>query len=130
VLTTGYYWDLNDDTRAWAERFEKKAGRKPTMVQAGVYSSVLHYLKAIDAAGTDDSLKIAAKMKDMPVKDMFTQNGKILANGRMVHDMYLARVKKPSESKGRWDYYEILRTIPGDEAYMKADASGCPLVKK
>ncbi|UEM05645.1 ABC transporter substrate-binding protein [Skermanella rosea] len=129
-LTTGFYWDMDDETRAWSAKYEQKTGKKPTMVQAGVYSSVLHYLRAVDAAGTDDGLKVANKMKELPVKDMFAKNGKILANGRMAHDMYLARVKQPSQSKGRWDYYDILRTIPADEAYQKAELSGCPFTKK
>ncbi|QQP87697.1 ABC transporter substrate-binding protein [Skermanella sp. TT6] len=129
-LTTGFYWDMDDETRAWSAKYEQKTGKKPTMVQAGVYSSVLHYLRAVDAAGTDEGLKVANKMKELPVKDMFAKNGKILANGRMAHDMYLARVKQPSQSKGRWDYYDILRTIPADEAYQKAELSGCPFTKK
>ena len=129
-LTTGFYWDMDDETRAWSAKYEQKTGKKPTMVQAGVYSSVLHYLRAVDAAGTDEGLKVANKMKELPVKDMFAKNGKILANGRMVHDMYLARVKAPSESKGPWDYYEIVSTIPGDQAYLDAAASGCKIAQK
>ncbi len=129
-LTTGFYWDLDEETRAWSAKYEKKTGRKPTMVQAGVYSSVLHYLKAVDAAGTDDGLKVANKMKELPVKDMFAKNAKLLPNGRLAHDMYLARVKQPSQSKGRWDYYDIISTIPAEEAYQKAEASGCPFTKK
>jgi branched-chain amino acid transport system substrate-binding protein len=129
-LTTGFYWDLDEETRAWSAKYEKKTGRKPTMVQAGVYSSVLHYLKAVDAAGTDDGLKAANKMKELPVKDMFAKNAKLLPNGRLAHDMYLARVKQPSQSKGRWDYYDIISTIPAEEAYQKAEASGCPFTKK
>ncbi|EWY35661.1 ABC transporter permease [Skermanella stibiiresistens SB22] len=129
-LTTGFYWDMDDETRAWSAKFEKKTNRKPTMVQAGVYSSVLHYLKSVEAAGTDDGVKVAAKMKELPVKDMFAKNGKILANGRMIHDMYLARIKQPAQSKGRWDYYDILRTIPAAEAYQTAELSGCPFTKK
>jgi branched-chain amino acid transport system substrate-binding protein len=130
VLTTGFYWDLDEETRAWSAKYEKKTGRKPTMVQAGVYSSVLHYLKAVDAAGTDDGLKVANKMKELPVKDMFAKNAKLLPNGRLAHDMYLARVKQPAQSKGRWDYYDIVSTIPAEEAYQKAEASGCPFTKK
>jgi branched-chain amino acid transport system substrate-binding protein len=130
VLTTGFYWDLDDETRAWSAKYEKKTGRKPTMVQAGVYSSVLHYLRAVEAAGTDDGLKVANKMKELPVKDMFAKNAKLLPNGRLAHDMYLARVKQPSQSKGRWDYYDIVTTIPAEEAYQKPEASGCPFTKK
>jgi branched-chain amino acid transport system substrate-binding protein len=130
VLTTGFYWDLDDETRAWSAKYEQKTGKKPTMVQAGVYSSVLHYLKAIDAAGTDDGLKVANKMKELPVKDMFARNAKLLPNGRLAHDMYLAKVKQPSQSKGRWDYYDIVTTIPASEAYQKPEESGCPFTKK
>ena len=100
VLTTGFYWDLDDETRAWSAKYEQKTGRKPTMVQAGVYSSVLHYLKAVEAAGTDDGLKVANKMKELPVKDMFAKNAKLLPNGRLAHDMYLARVKQPVAVQG------------------------------
>ncbi|MFD1624296.1 ABC transporter substrate-binding protein [Azospirillum griseum] len=129
VLTTGFYWDMDDEKRAWSKKFFDKFGKMPTMVQAGSYSAVRHYLKAIEAAGTDDGPTVAAKMKEMPVNDMFAKNGKILANGRMVHDMYLARVKKPSESKGPWDYYQILATIPGNEAFATVEESGCKLAK-
>ena len=104
--------------------------RKPTMVQAGVYSSVLHYLKAVQAARSDDGKVVAAKMKELPVKDMFAKNAKLLPNGRLVHDMYLARVKTPAQCKKPWDYYEIVRTIPGEQAYLTAEASGCPFTKK
>ncbi len=130
VLTTGFYWDMDDEKRAWSKKFFDKFGKMPTMVQAGSYSAVRHYLKAIEAAGADDGPTVAAKMKEMPVNDMFAKNGKILANGRMVHDMYLARVKKPSESKGPWDYYQILRTIPGPEAFATVEESGCKLAVK
>jgi branched-chain amino acid transport system substrate-binding protein len=130
VLTTGFYWDRNDDTRAWAERYFARMKRMPNMIQAGVYSSVRHYLKAVEAAGTDEAKAVAAKMRELPVDDSFARNGKVRADGRMVHDMYLARVKQPSESKRPWDYYEIVRTIPGDEAFLPLDQSACPLVKK
>jgi branched-chain amino acid transport system substrate-binding protein len=130
LLTTGFYWDMNDQTRAWSKRFEEKMGKKPTMVHAGVYSSVMHYLNAAKALGTDDGVKVAEKMRATPVNDMFATNGVVRADGRMVHDMYLAQVKAPTESKGPWDYYKILRTIPGDEAYKPLKDSDCPLVKK
>ena len=130
MLTTGFYWDMDDQTRAWSKKFEEKTGSKPTMVQAGVYSAVRHYLKAVEAAGTDDSAAVAKQMRSMPVSDMFARNAKILPNGRVIHDMYLARVKKPSESKGAWDYYEIVRTIPGEEAYASLAESGCPTAGK
>jgi branched-chain amino acid transport system substrate-binding protein len=130
VLTTGFYWDLNDETRAWSKRYQERMnGRMPNMIQAGMYSATLHYLKAIEAAGTDEATAVAEQMRAMPVNDMFAQGGTVRADGRMVHDMYLARVKSPSESTGPWDYYQILRTIPGDEAYLPLDQSECPLVK-
>lgn len=125
-LTTGFYWDLNDETRAWSNRFNERTGKMPTMVQAGVYSSVLHYLKAVDAAGTDETDAVMAKMRELPVNDFFAKNGQVRSDGRMVHDMYLARVKSPAESKGPWDYYEILRTIPGEEAFGPLSESECP----
>ena len=128
VLTTGFYWDMNDETRAWSEKFNERVGQMPTMVQAGVYSSVMHYLKAIEEAGTDDAQAVVEQMKQMPVNDFFAKNGTIRDDGRMVHDMYLARVKSPDESEGQWDYYEILRTIPGDEAYLPIEESTCEIM--
>ena len=127
LLTTGYYWDLDDESRPFAQRFFDKTGKMPTMVHAGVYSSVLHYLKAVDAAGTDDGKTVAAKMHEMPVDDFFARNGELRVDGRLVHDMYLARVKKPDESTKPWDYFEIVATIPGDQAY-KPLSTDCPLV--
>ncbi|GAA4259086.1 ABC transporter substrate-binding protein [Azospirillum formosense] len=129
LLTTGFYWDTDDQTREWTKKFEAKAGRKPTMVQAGVYSAVRHYLKAVEAVGSDDPDKVAAKMRETTVEDMFTKNGKIAANGRMFHDMYLAQVKTPAESKGPWDYYKIVKTIPAEQAFLDPAKSGCSLVK-
>lgn len=129
-LTTGFYWDFNDETRAWSKRYFDRMKRMPTMVQAGNYSSVYHYLKAVKAAGTDEAKAVMAKMREMPVNDFFAKNGKVRIDGRMVHDMYLAQVKKPSESKYPWDYYHIRQVIPGDEAYMPLSQSTCPLVKK
>jgi branched-chain amino acid transport system substrate-binding protein len=130
-LTTGFYWDMNDDTRKWAKRYgERMKGKMPTMVQAGVYSQVSHYLKAIAAAGTDDADAVMKKMRETPINDFFAKNGKLREDGRMVHDMYLAQVKKPSESKGRWDNLKIVQTIPGDQAFRALKDSECPLVKK
>ncbi|HYD68743.1 ABC transporter substrate-binding protein [Azospirillum sp.] len=129
LLTTGFYWDMNDETRAWAKKFEEKVGRKPSMIQAGVYSSVRHYLQAVQAVGSDDAEKVAAKMRATPVNDMLMKNGKIAENGRVFHDMYLAQVKKPAESKGAWDYYRIVSTIPAAQAFLEPKNSGCPLVK-
>jgi branched-chain amino acid transport system substrate-binding protein len=130
LLAEAFYWDLNDDTRAFSKRFMERTKRVPTSAQAGVYSSVTHYLKAVKAAGTTDSAAVMKIMKDTPINDMFARNGKIREDGRMVHDMYLFEVKKPSESKGRWDDYKLLATIPGNEAFQSLELSRCPLVKK
>jgi branched-chain amino acid transport system substrate-binding protein len=129
-LTTGFYWDMNDETRAWSKRFNWEKRHMPTMVQAGDYSAISHYLKAVKAAGTDDTMPVMAKMKATPVNDFFAKNGKIRDDGRMVHDMYLAQVKKPEESKYAFDYYHIRQVIPGDQAFMPLSKSKCPLVKK
>jgi len=128
VLTTSFYWDMDDKTREWSKRFFAKMGRMPTMWQAGVYSSVMHYLNAIKAAGTDDPLKVAAKMREMPIEDFFSRNGKLREDGLMVHDLILVQVKKPEESKYPWDYYQILAHIPGDQAFGPPNPA-CPLVK-
>ncbi|MEO6023270.1 MAG: ABC transporter substrate-binding protein [Burkholderiales bacterium] len=130
-LTTGFYWDYNDDTRKWSKRFgERFKGKMPTMVQAGVYSQVTHYLKAVAAAGTDDADAVMKKMRETPVNDFFAKNGKLRDDGRMVHDMYLMQVKKPAESKGKWDYMKVVQTIPGDQAFRAMKDGGCPLIKK
>jgi branched-chain amino acid transport system substrate-binding protein len=129
-LTTGFYWDLNEKTRAFGRRFFAAHKRMPTMAQAGVYSAVLHYLKAVKAAGTDDSSVVAAEMKKIPVNDVFAENGKVREDGRMVHDMYLAQIKKPEESKYPWDYYHIRQVIKGDDAFLPLSKSLCVLVKK
>ncbi|MGY4233276.1 branched-chain amino acid transport system substrate-binding protein [Bradyrhizobium sp. USDA 4449] len=128
VLTEGFYWDQNDTTRAFSERFFKRTGRMPSMIHAGTYSATLSYLKAVKAAGTKDSEAVARKLKELPVDDAFAK-GKVLENGRMVHDMYLFEVKKPSESKKPWDYYKQLAVVPGDQAFSSAKDSGCPLTK-
>jgi branched-chain amino acid transport system substrate-binding protein len=127
VLTEGYYWDRDDRSREFANRFFKRTDRMPNMIQAGTYSATLQYLKAVKAAGTKDSDAVAKKLKELPVDDMFAQGGKVLANGRMVHDLYLFEVKKPSESKKPWDYYKQLAVVPGDKAFPSAKDSGCPL---
>jgi len=129
VLSESYYWDLNDRTREFGERFFKRTGRMPNMVHAGVYSATLQYLKAVKAAGTKDAAAVAKKLKELPVDDAFTSHGRVQANGRMVSDLYLFQVKKPSESKRDWDYYNLLATVPGDTAYPTAANSGCPLTK-
>ena len=130
LLAEAWYWDLNDDTRAFSKRFMAHMGRVPTGAQVGVYSSVMHYLKAVKAAGTTDSAAVMKIMKATPINDVFAKNGRIREDGRMVHDMYLFEVKKPSESKGRWDDYKLLATIPGNEAFQSLEKSRCPLVKK
>jgi branched-chain amino acid transport system substrate-binding protein len=130
LLAEAFYWDLNDDTRAFSKRFMERIKRVPTSAQAGVYSSVLHYLQAVKAAGTTDPAAVIKIMKDTPINDMFAKNGRIREDGRMVHDMYLFEVKKPSESKGRWDDYKLLATVPGNEAFQPIELSRCPLVKK
>jgi branched-chain amino acid transport system substrate-binding protein len=129
-LTEGFYWNLNEETRAWSSRFFERHRRMPTMSQAGDYSSVMHYLKAVKAVDSVDARKVMAQMKKTPVNDFFARNGRIRDDGRMVHDMYLFQVKKPSESFGPWDYYKLIATIPGDEAFQPLSASSCPLIKK
>ncbi|KNY20468.1 ABC transporter substrate-binding protein [Methylobacterium sp. ARG-1] len=130
TLTEGWYWDANDETRAFGQRYMKRTGRMPNMIQAGTYSAVLSYLKAVKAAGTDETEAVNAKLKALPVDDVFAHGGIVQPNGRMVHDMYLFEVKKPAESKGPWDLYRQLATIPGKEAYATAAESGCPLTAK
>ncbi len=132
VMTEAWYWDLNDANRAFAAEFEKaNKGNKPTMVQAGVYAAVLHYLKAVHELKSDaDGVKVVEKMKEMPTDDPLFGKGTIRADGRKVHDMYLFEVKKPSESKGAWDYYNVRATIPAAEAFRPLDQGDCPLVKK
>ena len=129
-ITESFYWDLNDGTRAWSKRFaERNNGRMPSMDHAGVYASVLHYLKAVQAAKTDDGSKAIAKMKELPTDDPLFGKGTIRADGRKVHPVYLFEVKKPSESKGPYDYYHLRATIPADKAFRPLNEGGCPLVK-
>src|SRR5689334_16476853 len=130
LLAEAFYWDMNDETRAFSKRFMERIKRVPTSTQAGVYSSVTHYLKAVKAAGTTEAASVMKVMKETPINDMFAKNGHIREDGRMVHDMYLFEVKKPSESKGRWDDYKLLATVSGDEAFQPLAQSRCPLVKK
>lgn len=129
MLTTGWYWDMNDETREWAQRYHKRVGRMPSMTHAGVYSSTLHYLNAVKETDSDDSQVVRAKMIETPINDMFAKNGVLREDGRMVHDMYLAQVKTPAESKSEWDLYKILRTIPADQAYRPLAQSQCKLIK-
>jgi branched-chain amino acid transport system substrate-binding protein len=129
LLTTGWYWDMDEESREWAQRYFERVGRMPTMVQAGIYSSTMHYLEALAEVGTDDPMAVKEQMVATPVNDFFSRNGRIREDGRMVHDMYLAQVKAPSESTGEWDLYEILSTIPAEEAYRPLTESQCELVK-
>ncbi len=129
LLTTSFYWDMDDKTREWSKRYFAKMNRMPTMWQAGVYSSVMHYLNAIKEAGTDEPLKVAAKMREKPVEDFFSRNGKLREDNLMVHDLWLVQVKKPEESKYPWDYYQILAKISGDEAFGPTDPA-CAMAKK
>lgn len=129
TLTEGFYWDRDDESRKFGERFMKRTGKMPNMIHAGTYSAVLQYLKAVQKAGTDDTEAVAKELHSMPVDDVFGRGGTVGANGRMIHDMYLLEVKKPSESKKPWDYYNVLATIPGKEAYIDPAKSGCDLVK-
>jgi branched-chain amino acid transport system substrate-binding protein len=129
-FVTAFYWDRNDETRAWSKRFFAKHGRMPTMPQAAVYSAIRHYLTAIAAAGTDEAKAVLARMRAMPVNDFYVTNGHLREDGRLVHDMYFAQVKTPSESTKPWDYYKILGTIPGDQAFRSLADGGCPLVAR
>jgi len=129
-LTTASYWDMNEKSREWSRRFKERVGAMPSMLQAGVYGSVVHYLKAVKAAGTDDADAVAKAMREMPVNDVFTENATIREDGKVVRDLYLAKVKTPAESKYDWDYFEIVRKIPAESATIPLSQSTCPLVKK
>jgi len=130
LFAESFYWDLDDSSRKFAKKFFDKTKRMPTALQAGQYSAILNYLKAIELAKSDDVADVMKVMKSMPIQDAFAKNGKVRADGKMVHDMYLVRVKKPQESKATWDYYTVLETVPGDQAFHPLSDSKCPLVKK
>jgi branched-chain amino acid transport system substrate-binding protein len=130
VMTEAFYWDQNDQTRAWSKRFaDRNGGKMPTMVHAGVYAGALHYLKAVEALKGKDTAQVMAKMKEMPTDDPLFGKGTVRQDGRKIHDMYLFEVKKPAESKGPWDLYKQLATIPADQAFRPLNEGGCPLVK-
>jgi len=129
VLTTAFYWDQNDETRAWTKRFRAKRDKLPNLTTAGVYSATMHYLKAVQAAGTDEPKAVMAKMHELPINDMMTKNGKLREDGRVMRDMYLAQVKSPAESKGKDDIYKILATVPADKAWRPLKDGKCPLIK-
>ena len=128
-LTDGWYWDRSPESRAWAKRYFAKMKKQPSMLQAGDYSATMQYLGAVKATGTDNAEKVMAHLKATPINDMFARNGTIRPDGRMVHDMYLMQVKTPQESKGAWDYYKVVATIPGDQAYTKKAETKCALWK-
>ena len=129
-LTEGWYWNMNDESRKWASRFEATMKRKPNSNHASVYSSTLHYLNAVKAAGTDDTAAVMKKMRETPINDMFAKGGKLREDGRMVHDMYLFQVKSPAESKGPWDYYNLKGTVKGEDAFQSVAAGKCAAAKK
>jgi len=128
-LTNAWYWNMNDETRAFARRFQQRVGYMPNMAHAGDYSSTMHYLRAVQAAGTDEADAVSAKMRELRINDMFAKNGYIRKDGRMVHDMYLWEVKSPAESKGPWDYLKLVKTIPAEQAFMPIEQSTCELVR-
>ena len=128
--TTAFYWDRTPESRTWSQKYFKVMNKMPTMAQAGTYSAVMHYLKAVEAAGTDDTAAVMAMMKKTPINDFFAKDGKIREDGRMVHDMYLVQVKQPNESKAPWDYYKVVATIPGEQAFRPMSDGNCPLLKK
>jgi branched-chain amino acid transport system substrate-binding protein len=130
ILTTAFYWDMNDDTRAWSKRFFEQTKRMPTQLQAANYSAAMHYLRAVEAAGTDETAAVMKKMRETPINDFFARNGRLREDGRVIHDMYVVRVKKPEESKYPWDYYEIKATVPAEEAFQPLAKSACSLLKK
>jgi len=130
TFVTSFYWYMNDETRSWSKRFFARRKVMPTMVHASVYSAIAHYLKAVQAAGTDEANAVISKMREMPVNDFYAKNGRVREDGRMVHDMYVVEVKMPEESKYPWDYYKVLQTIPGDEVFRSLEDGGCPLFSK
>ncbi|WP_054208631.1 ABC transporter substrate-binding protein [Bosea vaviloviae] len=129
MIVEAFYWDMNDETRAFAKRFFEKFGRMPNMNQASAYGAVTHYLKAVQAVGGAETSKVLAKMKETPVNDFMTKNAAIRADGRLLRDMYLFRVKKPAESKGEWDLLELVKTLPGKDIFKAPDTEACSLVR-
>ena len=129
-FTTAFYWDQDDATRSFSQRFFERVHHMPTMIQAGIYSATRHYLNAVKALGGKDPEQVMAKMRETPINDFMTKNGQLRIDGRVVRDMYLVEVKKPEESKAPWDYLKVVQTVPGEEAFRPLDQGGCPLVKK
>ena len=130
LMASSFYWDMSPEARAFTDRFAAAKGMPPTMIQAGTYGARLHYLKAVKAAGTDEAKAVMAKMKEMPINDFMTRNGRIRVDGRVIRDMYLMQAKTLEESKGEWDLAKIVATIPGDQAFRPLNEGGCPLVTK
>jgi branched-chain amino acid transport system substrate-binding protein len=129
-MTTASYWDIDDRTRAWSRKFYQRTKVMPTMIHTSVYGSILHYLKAIQAAGTDDPAKVMAKMRELPIEDSFVHGGRLREDGRVIRDMYLAKVKSPEASREPWDYLTIVKTVKGEDAYRPVSESKCPLLKQ
>ena len=130
TFVTAFYWDRDEASRAWSKRFFERHKRMPTMAQVAVYSAIRHYLRAVEAAGTDEAKAVMTKMREIPVNDFYAKNGTVRADGRLLHDMYFVEVKTPAQSTGAWDYYNVLATIPGDQAFLPLEEGGCPLVKQ
>src|SRR5215470_14504544 len=128
LVASAFYWDLSDETRAWTKRLMDRAKKVPTMVNAGTYGAVLHYLKAIKEAETDEAKAVVRKIKEIPVNDFFTKDGRVREDGRVIRNMYLFQVKSPEESKYAYDYYKLLNTVPGDQAFRPMAQGGCPIV--
>jgi branched-chain amino acid transport system substrate-binding protein len=128
MIASPFYWDMNPEARAFSDRFAKEIGRPPSFIQAGTYGAVLHYLKAVQAAGTDEAKAVLAEMKKLPINDFMTRDGSVRADGRVIRDMYLMQVKAPEESKGEWDLAKIIATVPGKQAFRPLDEGGCPFV--
>ena len=130
TFVTAFYWDRDEASRAWSKRFFERHKRMPTMAQVAVYSAIRHYLRSVEAAGTDEAKAVMTKMREIPVNDFYAKNGTVRADGRLLHDMYFVEVKTPAQSTGAWDYYNVLATIPGDQAFLPLEEGGCPLVKQ
>jgi branched-chain amino acid transport system substrate-binding protein len=128
LISSPFYYDMTPEAKAYTERFTKEIGRPPSFIQAGTYGAVMHYLKAVKAAGTDEAKAVLAKMREMPINDFMTKNGKIRPDGRVIRDMYLMQAKTPAESKGEWDLVKMVATVPGNEAFRPLNEGGCKLV--
>ena len=130
VLTEGFYWNLDERTRAFSERFKAQNGTVPSAIHAGIYSAVRHYLKAVAAARSDEARTVVSRMREIPIADDVVRNARLREDGRMVHDFYVFQVKKPADSKGDWDFYDTVATIPGDQAFRPLSQSACPAIRK